>query len=337
MSNSVFRIDNPEEYRKAGPEDLIRSLPVPGGHPLFIPKKTLEKLVCGVAKHEFIHLSGPTGTAKSSLIEALHREPRNFRLVCKALGYDVLPIKVYSVEMVTYETPGELYERRSLKDGSTYDEKSMLVRSLEKAKKIEGKCYPVIWIREMGRVHTASVQGGLLNLMTADDIILANGTRINGCGIAWIADSNYQAQDDSTHTLVTFDDALKRRLAINITMDYLSPEQEADVLKHIFQVQGNGHKIMHEIINKVVKLGNDIRQERAKGNLQSLPPPSIWGYMAFIRMATNLPHFSLREIAMSTMLGNASSEDREKLKSTFANAFKDDDSKSKDDPTKAII
>lgn len=336
MSNSVFRIDNPEEYRKAGPEDIIELLPVPGGHPLFIIKKTLETVVTGLAKHEFIHLSGPTGSAKSSLIEALHREPRNFRLVCEALGYDALPIEVYPVEMVAYETPGELYERRSLKDGSTYDEKSMLVQSLEKAKKSAGKSYPVIWIREMGRVHTASVQGGLLNLMTIDDIILADGTRINGWGIAWIADSNYQAQDDSTHTLVTFDDALKRRFAINITMDYLSPEQEANVLKRIFQVQGDGHESIHAAIDKIVKLGNDIRQERTKGNLQSLPPPSIWGYMAFIRMAINLPHFSLREIAMSTMLGNASSEDREKVKSTFANAFKDDDSKSTDNPSNVI-
>ena len=211
MASSVFQINRQAEYRKAGPEDLIEMLPVPGGHPLFILKKILEILVCGIINHEFIHLSGPTGTAKSSLLEALHRVPKNFHIICRSLGFPLLPIKIYPIEMATYETPGELYQRRALKNGTTYDEKSMLVQAMENASRFKDKCYPVIWLREMGRVHTSSVQGGLLDLMTKDDIVFYDGTRINGQGIAWVADSNYQAEEDSTHTLVTFDDALKRR------------------------------------------------------------------------------------------------------------------------------
>ena len=48
-----------------------------------------------------------------------------------------------------------------------------------------------------------------------------------------MADSNYQAETDSVHTLVTLDDALKRRFSINLTLDYLTPEQEVEVLQHI--------------------------------------------------------------------------------------------------------
>lgn len=233
MGNRVFLVDKPGECRKAGHTDLIELLPVSGSHPLFMMKWTLEVLVYGIVHHEFIHLSGPTGTAKSSLLEALYLMPENFNSLCRGLGFPVLPLKLYPIEMATYETPGELYQRRSLKNGSTYDEKSKLVEALEDAARSNQSCYPLIWLREMGRVHSSSVQGGLLNLMTKGDIVLPEGSRLNGRSIAWVADSNYQAEQDSMHTLVAFDDALKRRFSINLTLDYLSANQEVQVLQHI--------------------------------------------------------------------------------------------------------
>jgi hypothetical protein len=65
-----------------------------------------------------------------------------------------------------------------------------------------------------------------------------------------------------------------------------------------------------KLIEKVVVLGNKIRQKRQEGNLQSIVPPTIYGYLAFMRMAQALPHLELRQIAMVTLLGNASLEDR---------------------------
>jgi hypothetical protein len=65
-----------------------------------------------------------------------------------------------------------------------------------------------------------------------------------------------------------------------------------------------------KLIEKVVLLGNEIRRQRQEGNLQSISPPTIYGYQAFIRMARALPHLELRQIAMVTLLGNASLEDR---------------------------
>ena len=50
-----------------------------------------------------------------------------------------------------------------------------------------------------------------------------------------------------------------------------------------------------------------ILKQRQEGNLQSITPPTIYGYLAFLAQA--LPHLGLPQIAMS-LLGNASLEDR---------------------------
>ena len=76
-------------------------------------------------------------------------------------GFPAKPMKIYPVEMAVYETPGELYQRRALREGSTYDEMSRLVESLKDAETVTAAHYPLIWLREMGRVHSSSVQGGL--------------------------------------------------------------------------------------------------------------------------------------------------------------------------------
>ena len=323
MAKKVFNVCKPDEYRKAGPSDLIELLPVPGSHPLFLMKADLEKLVYGITHYEFVHLSGPTGTAKSSVMEALYLVPKNFQALCKALGFPKLPLKLYPIQMAIFETPGELYQRRALRNGTTLDEKSKLVEALENAGKSNNKYYPVVWLREMGRVHSSSVQGGLLDMMTKGDIILSDGSRISGQRISWVADSNYQAEQDSTHTLVTFDDALKRRFSINMTLDYLSAEQEVQVLQQILKKHSD-RKIQildDNLIEKVVQLGNAVRRHRSEGDLQSVPPPTIWGYTAFLRMAGTLPHLNLQEIATSTLLGNASMEDRKQITGVFNEVF----------------
>lgn len=235
MEKRVFRVDRERELAAAGPTDLLELLPAPGGNPLFLPKWLVETLVYGIVHHEFIHLSGPTGSAKSSLLEALHLEPLNFRLLCASLDYPRLPLQIHPVEMAVFEAPGELYQRRSLRRGHTYDERSILVAALEKAAKQSGRAYPLVWLREIGRVHSSTVQGGLLNLMTKSEIILPDGGRLDCRGVAWVADSNYQAEQEGAHTLVALDDALKRRFTINLTMDYLSAGQEVEVLNHLLQ------------------------------------------------------------------------------------------------------
>jgi len=331
MANGVFRVNVRNEYRRAGPTDLIRLLPAPGGNPLFLAKWIVETLVSGVIHQEIIHLSGPTGTAKSSLLEALTMEPRNFKGICKGLGLPYKPLKLYPIEMATYEAPGEMYQRRALKDGTTFDEKSSLVQALEDAGKSSDKRYPLIWLREIGRVHSASVQGGLLNLMTKSGIILPDGSRIDGSRIAWVADSNYQVEQDSTNTLVTLDDALKRRFCINLTLDYLTAEQETEVVRQILAEEGNGD-LQDEWILKAVQLGNLVRAHRTEGNLQSLAPPTIYGYLAFLRLACALPHLTLQQVALATTLGNASLDDRDHVAGVLGEVF-GIQAAAEDDPT----
>jgi hypothetical protein len=80
-------------------------------------------------------------------------------------------------------------------------------------------------------------------------------------------------------------------------------------------------KSENDLIIKVVQLGNVIRRHRLQGNLQSVPPPTIYGYLAFLRMAESLPHLSVQQVAMATLLGNASLEDRKIATSTFNETF----------------
>jgi hypothetical protein len=74
------------------------------------------------------------------------------------------------------------------------------------------------------------------------------------------------------------------------------------------------------LIEKVAELGAEIRKQRLEGNLQSITPPTLYGYLAFLRLAQALPHLDLRQIAMVTLLGNASLEDR-KVASSLVSRF----------------
>ena len=86
------------------------------------------------------------------------------------------------------------------------------------------------------------------------------------------------------------------------------------------------------LIIKAVQLGNVIRRHRLEGNLQSVAPPTIYGYLAFLRMARTLPHLSIQQVASATLLGNASLEDRKIAASVFNETF-GLRSVDKDDPT----
>jgi MoxR-like ATPase len=289
--------------------------------PLVLPKYLLEALCTAIVHAEFTHVSGPTGTAKTSLIESLYRVPENFHHVCASLGFRPLPLRVYTVEMAIYEAPGELWQRRAVKDGSTYDEPSALVRALEDASR-QPESYRVIWLREIGRVHSASVQGGLLDLMSKSHVLLPDGTALDVRGVGWIADSNYQAAQDCTHTLVTFDDALARRFTVNLTLDYLPPEQEAAILREVYpeimQVSADEDSAAEERIAKLVQLGHVTRRHKAEGNLQSIPPTTLDSYVTALRMARTLPHWSLEDIARVCLFGNPSSEDRKHVNAVMS-------------------
>jgi hypothetical protein len=80
-----------------------------------------------------------------------------------------------------------------------------------------------------------------------------------------------------------------------------------------------------DLIAKVVKLGAMIRLYRSKGKLQSVAPPTIFGYRAFLRLAKTLPKLTLRQVALATMLGNAHTEDRKLIRTILEEALDSED------------
>lgn len=316
----IFRVDSPWELAQAGPNDLVQLLAAPGSTSMVVPKKHLDLLAVALSGGELVHLHGETGTGKTALIEALMMEPGNWQALCGMRGIPHKPPRVHAVEMVSYETPGELYQRRAIRNGSTCDEESVIIASVREGIASCDKYYNVIWLREMGRVHSAAVQGGLLNLLNRGMIRLPDGTLASGRGIAWIADSNYHTEETARHTLVDEDDALSRRWTVSIPFKYMSPEEEVRVIRHLRGI-GQIPDVDDELVVKIVELGRAVRAQRSQGNLPSLAPPSLYGFFAFFRMHDALRELSIQEVAEATLLGAASPSDREQVLGVFSEVF----------------
>lgn len=312
MKETMRNLMQPEEYALAGHGELIVMPPRPGAPPMTVRKMVLETLFHGIAAGAFINIHGETGTGKSAILETLASDSGAWEALCKGMGAPCKPLKVFPIEMVLFETPGELYNHRAIANGATFDEESILVKALREAEQCADAAYCLIWLREMGRVHSASVQGGLLNLITDGAVRLPKGDVIDGTRIAWVADSNYNTEETATHTLVELDSALARRATINIPFDYLSSEEEERITRY-FVDQGYLPEVEESLIKKIVQLGQDIRAQRKQGNLQTAAPPTLHGYFAFLKMAHHLRHLPRQTVAGMTLLGSAAPADRKQL------------------------
>ncbi len=100
MKTKIYDIRDREEYRAAMPFDLIKLIPADGNHAHYKYKYALEIMIFGICQQKSIHLSGPTGAGKSSMIEAITEEPENFRLLCEYSGIKYKPPLLYEIEMV---------------------------------------------------------------------------------------------------------------------------------------------------------------------------------------------------------------------------------------------
>ncbi len=58
-----------------------------------------------------------------------------------------------------------------------------------------------------------------------------------------------------------------------------------------------------------------------EGSLSTLTPPTIYGYMAFLRLYDKLEDLSIQELIFSTFLGNCSYEDKKMATSLFNEVF----------------
>jgi MoxR-like ATPase len=324
MNSRVFEIQNHEHFNAADSYDLIKMIPVnKGSHSLYIQKYILELLTYAIVHGEFCHISGATGTAKTSVIMAISMHS-NFRLLCKYLGFKYKPIMLFEEDMVKYETPGELYQHRAIKNNETIDMPSSLARAMTNGMKHCSTHYIVIFTKELGRVLNGTVMNGLLNLVSKQTIILPNRVKIDGSQLCFIADSNYQDAEESEYTLCKFDNALKRRFTLNINLDYLSESEEIVVLRDIL---GEYYSQLDEkLIEKIVRLGKVIRQYKSEGNLMSVVAPTIYGYLACYKIAVALT-VTTDIVVMNTLLGNASTEDKTLAESIILNVLNKPSSK----------
>ncbi len=317
MNSRVFEIQNRAQFEAADSYDLIKMIPVENSHALYIPKYILELITYAIVHQEFCHISGPTGTAKSSVIMAITTN-NNFKLLCKYLGFKYKPVMLFEEDMVKYETPGELYQHRAIRNNATIDMPSSLAKAMSDGMKHYLTHYIVIFTKELGRVLNGTVMNGLLNLVSKQTIVLPNMRKIEGSRLCFIADSNYQDAEESEYTLCKFDNALKRRFTLNIHLDYLSENDEIIVLKDIL---GEHYSQLDEkLIEKIVRLGKVIRQYKSEGNLMSVVAPTIYGYLACYRIAVALA-VNTDIVVMNTLLGNASTEDQTLAESIIQNVL----------------
>jgi hypothetical protein len=320
MKTKLYDIRDEDKYRAAMPFDMIKLIPAIGNHSHYKYKYALDIMTFGICHQKSIHLSGPTGAGKSSLIEAITEEPENFRLMCEYLGYEYKPTLLYEIEMVKFDTPGECHERTVIKNRDTVDVPSAIIEALLDAQQKKKDHYPIIYFMEMGRVHTASIQGGLLNIVGKPFVKAFDNQKIPTGNVCFIADSNYQAAGDATYTLVDFDEALKRRWDINLSIPHFPEENQVHMM----------HDLVHETLDKtpdveliknIVRLGQMIRQYKAEGNLVSVTEPNPKGCLTCYEMIKALPGIGINLAITNSMLGNAASDDLKLVDTSIQTVF----------------
>ena len=295
----------PEEYRNAGPEDLVRLDPLDGCVAPIIERQKLDLLVRGIVRGGCIHVSGETGTAKTLTIRTLLLNPRNFHDVCEALGYPRKDLEVYACSVGRFDGPAELTFRRAIKDGTTYDEDSLLIEALKSEDGLSGKRYAVVLLPELGRTHSEMVQGALVELINRVVLLESERRLLHVEHVAWVADSDYAASSGgAAFSLVTLDEALRRRFSTSIDMGHPSQEQECAILRTLVPEAPPGD------VAAVVRLGAEVRSSRRDGALLSVPPPTLYGYEEFLRARLDLPHLPADVVAFATLFGHCSADDR---------------------------
>ena len=305
MKNKYYKL-SPEDWNRASSKDLIM-LELSSSSNIFIPKHIIEVTSYAIINHYPVHISGPTGSGKTSVILGISE---NFKSICSIIGQKAKPIKLYPNEVPLYETPQELFQRRSIKNGETYDEHSALINNILKAKGNINTHYPVIWLRELGGCISSSVLRGLLNIID-DNLILPSGDKIDISMVSWITDSNYLVENSSVDSLVELPDPLKRRLIVNIAMNYLSPEEENLIINELLNQEGiKVSPELQKIIWQIINLGNILRDYKSTGELISANHPTIDSMLAMVKMKISLPYLSISDITNFTLFGSVKSDEK---------------------------
>ncbi len=306
-----FKLNRKGAWQKAGPNDLVE-LQSPGGagHGLFYKKNVLHYLTLTIAEGGCLHLSGNSGSGKTSLIEAVANDPENWRHLCLHNGIEHKPLNLFRLAAYNFDSPNEVWHRRAINANGTYDEIQQLIVFIEYAIEHPDEGYFAVNIMEIGRMRP-QIQNALVHLITRGDIINPlNGNSIGRASIAYIADSNYVAAEQHDFLLAEKDTALFNRInETGIEISHLGQEEEFTILKSIKSKIGC-RELPDELLEKITYLGHLIRREQLEnGALTSINPVSMRQYMSFMKKAarSNMPPEELVEV---TLFALASKEDR---------------------------
>ncbi len=316
-----FKISRKKDWHSAGPNDLIEILVPPGQHPLFYRKKNLHLLTLAIADRGCLHISGGSGTGKTSLLFALTKMPKNWSLLCKYHDLAPLPLRPFHVAGFNYESPSELWYRRSIDQDGTYDEEQKLVDFLRESIAKTDEAYYLLHLMELGRTRS-EIQHAYVHLIEKNDLIdPLKGESMGVLNLAVVADSNYAAAHQFEFLLAEQDTALFNRINESaIKIDHLSADEESAILKEI-KCHLGAEEVPDALIEKITDLGNMIRTEQLEnGALSSVSPVSMRQYISFLKKAVRSP-LPPEELVDATLLALASDEDLETISELKARVF----------------
>jgi len=320
VSQTVFfDAHDPSALSRAGDHDILKIRQRARDGALFVPKASVVSLLYAVANHDHVHLSGPTGSGKSALIDAVLADEQNYQSFTRALGLPRGPVRYRRVEMPTFESTAELFSFTRLagaaEGGGTVQMPSAIADCLLEFEDLPDDHAPVLHLSEMGRVHSEAIQGALVSLLNDGPVYLADGRKIDGRRYCVLADSNY-ADGDRHYALTPLCAALNRRFKAQISSSWLPPELE---LAALIDLEPAADRTFAQ---KLVALADQIRsRQTTSGELSTLPPPTIYSMRYALQMARGAPGLSVETVLRHTVLGNAGPEDRDLCAQLLAGAF----------------
>ncbi len=272
------------QLRKASGTDLV-ALPNKGSSLPFyyMPVVRLKEFVHSILEPgSRVFINGNTGTGKT---EGLHVIVNNWRLVLRILGINSAPKNAHLLHVNLSAVQGidELFRRRSIRNGNTYDEMQPALATLKQALRLQEDPdnIAIWWLSELLRC-LPEIQHGILG-MIQNRIFDDQGKYIgDGSSLRIVCDSNFGASEHGDYVgLAQFDGALSARMTANLNWDYLPFKDELEILMCIVS-----HEIedREAILYSMLAFCHEIRKTKIKkGDFASIPYPNMRSYLSFIR------------------------------------------------------
>jgi len=312
----MARVVDVSEFEKASSGCVVRLRPITDGmHPFYADFDLLIVAGDALASRAPLHLSGPSGTGKSHLLNSLLFGPReNITRVWDAIDVPRWSTVVcHRIFVSMLETPGEVWYRTEISNFNTEEHPQRILEILSEASS-HPETLHVIWLVESGRGIQECVQGAFLEIVGQTVIREPHGRAFAADNIAFVTDSNHAANESGEFAIWDLDQAYGRRWTRRVTVAGLTAEQEAMVLRELCPVATD------QQIAQVVRLAMLIREKHGEGSLRSILPPTIDAELDLLGCMRRLP-VSTRSLAFYTLLGHLSGRDRDEAETTFAEAF----------------